>query len=227
MSTIYQAIAEIVGEIGAIEKSKRNQQQGFNYRGIDDFYNNLNPLFAKHGIFSVPEVLSGEREERQNKSGGLLLYSRLRIKYTFYAADGTNVSCIVEGEGMDSGDKASNKAMAVAHKYALMQVFCIPTVEVEDPDAESHQVAPRATQKPSTQKPLQQTPATGAWSDLIIALKEAASEGDEQLYSTWRTNRANMTNHQIIEAQKEMPDVIKRRLEHLTRLKSKSAETTA
>ena len=38
---------------------------------------------------------------------------------------------------MDSGDKATNKAMSVAFKYACFQVFCIPTEEMRDPDAET------------------------------------------------------------------------------------------
>ena len=38
---------------------------------------------------------------------------------------------------MDSGDKASNKAMSAAFKYACFQTFCIPTEEMQDPDAET------------------------------------------------------------------------------------------
>ena len=38
---------------------------------------------------------------------------------------------------MDSGDKASNKALSIAFKYACFQVFCIPTEEMKDPDAET------------------------------------------------------------------------------------------
>ena len=34
-------------------------------------------------------------------------------------------------------DKATNKAMAIAYKYLCFQVFCIPTEEMSDPDAES------------------------------------------------------------------------------------------
>lgn len=41
---------------------------------------------------------------------------------------------------MDSGDKATNKAMAIAFKYACFQVFCIPTEEMKDPDAECHEI---------------------------------------------------------------------------------------
>ena len=132
---IYQKISAIMAEVPAIGKTKRNAQQGFNYRGIDDVQNALQNLLPKHGVFYVPEVLDSIREERQTKTGGNLIYSVLKMKYTFYASDGSSVSAVVIGEGMDSGDKASNKAMAVAMKYAMFQVFCIPTEELDDPDA--------------------------------------------------------------------------------------------
>ena len=61
----------------------------------------------------------------------------MKIKYTFFATDGTFVSATMAGEAADSGDKASNKAMSIAHKYALLQVFCIPTDDAKDPDSAS------------------------------------------------------------------------------------------
>ena len=140
---IYAAMAAIMKETDAIGKDQRNQQQGFQYRGIDDVYNAMHHVLAKHGVFMTPEVLEKSREERTNKNGTVLAFTIMRMKYTFYAEDGSNVSCTVEGEGMDSGDKSSNKAMAVAHKYAMLQTFCIPTAEVKDPDAEVHEVAPK------------------------------------------------------------------------------------
>ena len=133
---ILPALASISMLIGAISKDKRTEQGGkFYYRGIDDVMNALHPLLADAGVTIIPEVLSHEREERTTSGGGRLIYSILRIKYTFYASDGSNVSAVVIGEAMDSGDKASNKAMSVAFKYACFQVFCIPTEEMEDPDA--------------------------------------------------------------------------------------------
>lgn len=134
---IYEAISAVMQEGAFIGKDKKNQQQGFKYRGIDDVMNVFNPLMAKNGIFVVPEVLEASREERQTSKGGNLIYSILKVKYSFYATDGTHVDAVVIGEGMDSGDKASNKAMAVAMKYALFQTFCIPTEEMQDPDAET------------------------------------------------------------------------------------------
>lgn len=77
----------------------------------------------------MPEVLESRREERQTKGGGNLIYTVLKLKVTFYAEDGSNVSAIVQGEGMDSADKSTNKAMSAAYKYALFQLLCIPTEE--------------------------------------------------------------------------------------------------
>lgn len=143
---IYTAINGIMEEIGAIGKTSKNQQQGFMYRGIDAVMNALQPALVKYKVFVVPEILEQKREERVTGKGGNLIYSVLKIKYTFYAEDGSSVSATVIGEGMDSGDKASNKAMSVAFKYACFQVLCIPTEEMKDPDAET---PPESLPKPT------------------------------------------------------------------------------
>lgn len=140
---IYESISAVMGEIGAIGKNSRNQQQGFMYRGVDAVMNAINPALTKYKVFVVPEVMEQTREERTTQKGGLLIYSICKVKYTFYAEDGSNVTAVVIGEGMDSGDKATNKAMSVAFKYACFQVFCIPTEEMVDPDAECPDPAPR------------------------------------------------------------------------------------
>ena len=142
---IFQSITKIMEEVPAIGKNKKNIQQNFMFRGIDDVMNTFQPLLAKYKVFIVPQVLEQNREERQTSKGGTLLYSICRIKYTFYAEDGTSVEAIVVGEGMDSGDKATNKAMAIAMKYAMFQVFCIPKEEMKDPDSESHSVTKKVT----------------------------------------------------------------------------------
>lgn len=134
---IYGAICKIIEEMNPISKDKKNQQQGFAYRGIDDVMNTLKPLLAKHKVFVTPEIREQRREERQTSKGGNLIYSICTMKYTFYTDDGSHVSAVVIGEGMDSGDKATNKAMSIAFKYACFQVFCIPTDEMKDPDAET------------------------------------------------------------------------------------------
>lgn len=134
---IYESINAIMAECPAIAKAQKNAQQGFMYRGVDVVMNVFQPLLAKYKVFVVPEVLDALREDRQTKSGGNLIYTILKVKYTFYAEDGSFITATVQGEGMDSADKSGNKAMSVAFKYAMFQVFCIPTEEMKDPDADS------------------------------------------------------------------------------------------
>nr|DAY15442.1 MAG TPA: ERF superfamily protein [Caudoviricetes sp.] len=134
---IYETITAVMAEIGAVGKDSRNEQQRFMYRGIDAVMNAINPALIKHKLFVVPEIMEQKREERHTAKGGNLIYSICTVKYTFYAEDGSSVSATVIGEGMDSGDKATNKAMSIAFKYACFQVFCIPTEEMKDPDAET------------------------------------------------------------------------------------------
>lgn len=134
---ITKSLCAITSEIGSIGKNKKNAQQGYSFRGIDDLMNALHPLFAKYGVVVVPEVLESSREERVTAKGSALISAILRVKYHFTAIDGSEVCATVIGEGMDSGDKASNKALAVAYKYACFQVFCIPTEEVADADPDN------------------------------------------------------------------------------------------
>ena len=144
---IYTAMAAIAAEIGAIGKDKRcTQGANFAYRGIDDVYNALNPIMAKHGVFVLP--IAGERmtETRQTQKGATIEVVVMRMTYKFCHADGSSVEAVTVGQAMDSGDKATNKAMAIAHKYAILQAFCIPTEDMEDPDAIAEQLAPREMQ---------------------------------------------------------------------------------
>lgn len=150
---IYGKIADCMRQLGAIGKTSKNMQQGFMYRGIDAVMNALNPVLTENRMFCVPEVLEQHREERQTRNGGNLIYSILKMRYTLYAEDGSSVSAVVIGEGMDSADKSSNKAMSVAYKYAMFQIFSIPTEEMADPDAET---PPESTRKPAQAQHIQQ-----------------------------------------------------------------------
>lgn len=136
---IYKSLCAIQKEIGAIGKNKRSPGVSFAYRGIDDVMNELHPLLAEFGVTIVPEVVDHKREERLTTSGKPMIFSIMTIRYHFVAIDGSEVVATVVGEGQDLSDKASNKAMAIAYKYACFQVFCIPTEEMAKADPDGYQ----------------------------------------------------------------------------------------
>lgn len=150
---IYGKMIEVMGKVPAIGKEQRNTQQGFNFRGIDQVMNALQNILPQVGVFYLPEVLESTREVRETKNGGKNTFTTLKVKYTFYAEDGSNVSAIVQSEGMDSADKSSNKAMSGACKYALFQAFNIATEEFKDQDADDPDTYGTEAAAPSSVKP--------------------------------------------------------------------------
>jgi hypothetical protein len=146
---IHYKMAAILSELPAIGKSERNEQQQFMFRGHDQVLNALNPLLAKHGVYATPMVLDRVTAQRQTRSGGVMYEVNLHVKYTFYASDGSSISASAWGEGTDSGDKSTNKAMTMAFKNVLNQVFAINTQETQNLDTDrSHPEDTVARQDP-------------------------------------------------------------------------------
>lgn len=170
---IYKQMSKIMAEVSPIAKARKNVAQSYMFRGVDDVYLALQELMAKHGVFSLPEVMAERTEDRTTQKGAALIYRVLTIKYTFFAEDGSNVSAVVVGEGMDSGDKASNKAMSVADKYALLQAFKIPTDDPKDPENDSHDVAKKKPPQEPMVKPQIYNNAYTQHQDLIIPTLKA------------------------------------------------------
>lgn len=141
MSLIFTKMSDVMKEIKSVGKDQTNSAQGFKFRGIDQFVNALYPALCKHGVFMTTECI--ERTEilkdvvRGNGKASVDKHVALRMKYTFWAEDGSNVSSSVASEGIDSGDKATNKALSAALKYALIQTFSIPTEDMAEGDADS------------------------------------------------------------------------------------------
>lgn len=177
---VYAAISAVAKDMATtgISKDRKNAQQGFNFRGIDQVYNALAPALVNHGLVILPRITERTVTERTTQKGGVLFYVVVKAEFDFISTeDGSIHTVVTYGEAMDSGDKATNKAMSIAYKYAAFQAFCIPTEETAiDADAEVHQVQPAAadqilaefTQYASTEndsKRLQENYAT-TWSRL-------------------------------------------------------------
>jgi len=140
---VYAAIASVMARLAeaGISKERKNEQQGYKFRGIDDVYNALAPILSGAGLCILPFVKERTVTERATKSGGALFYVCVHVDFALVAAaDGSSHTISVVGEAMDSADKATNKAMSAAYKYACLQAFCIPTEGDNDADSTTHDV---------------------------------------------------------------------------------------
>ena len=140
---VYAAINAVQAAMAkeGISKDRKNQQQGYSFRGIDDVYAALAPHLAKEGLCILPRVVNREVAERETKSGGTLINTVLTVAFDFVSVvDGSHHTVVTVGEAMDSADKSSNKAMSAAYKYAAFQSYAIPTEGDNDADATTHEV---------------------------------------------------------------------------------------
>ena len=143
--SVYKAINAVQADLAlvGISKDRTNTAQGYKFRGIDDIYNAVSPMMAKHGLCILPRAVSRSCVERTNAKGTSLFYVTVEVEFDFVAAsDGSTHIVRAYGEAMDSGDKATNKAMSAAYKYAVMQAFAIPTEGDNDADAHTHEIKP-------------------------------------------------------------------------------------
>jgi ERF superfamily len=160
MSAVTSAILNVMEDLSkvGISKDRENQQQHFKYRGIDDLRNTLAPILVKHKLLILPCVKERECSERESRQGGALFSVVLKVEYEFLCVldDSTKIVGPFFGEAMDSGDKATNKALSVTYKYMCIDTFCIPTEAGDDagndPDASTHQVVPTPEPPPVIQK---------------------------------------------------------------------------
>ena len=148
--TVYEAINRVMEDVRSVGKNDRNNQQNFNFRGIDATVNALSPAMRKHGLTVRPSnILSIEHIPFTSAKGALGVSCRVLVEYTFTDKEGDSCTSIVAAEANDYGDKATPKAMSVAFRTCLLQSFALPTDEV-DPDAESYD---HGQQAPATATP--------------------------------------------------------------------------
>lgn len=141
--TVYKKIAKVVSilEKTGIEKGRKNQQQGYTFRGIDDIYNVLSGALVDCDLVILPRILKRDCQERTTAKGGIIFYTFVEAEFDIVSAeDGTSHTVRTFGEAMDSADKSTNKAMSAAYKYMALMTFCIPTEADNDTENHTHEV---------------------------------------------------------------------------------------
>lgn len=172
---IYKKMSQVMKEIGHVGKDQKNIQQGFKFRGIDNFVNALYPALTKHEVFMTPRATSYTQEIKEvvRSSGkpGVDKHVSIMMEYDFYAEDGSKVTVgPIPAEGLDSGDKATNKALSAALKYALIQTFSVPTEDMAEADLDSPEIGTR-TKPTATKSVASVEPSTIAASPLTDEVK--------------------------------------------------------
>lgn len=163
---VVEALIEVMREVSHVAKLDRNDQQHFNFRGIDAVVNAVGPALRKVGVVILPQLVKRKQEVMEvGKNNTAMVFTEVTVRYTAlysptvnaFGGDpimlpGTGIAVVsrnmlsteVVGEAFDSGDKGTAKAMSVAYRIFLLQLLTLPTTE-PDPDATSHQLASSET----------------------------------------------------------------------------------
>ena len=157
---IFEAINKIMTDLEPISKSRKNEQQGYMFRGVDDVMNAIAPLMTKYGVFpSIVDTQDIYKDEVVSAKGTRGYHYVRRYTIRFYATDGSFVDVKSDGEAIDYGDKASNKAASVAYREAILKTFVVP-FKGDDIENSDHEIVPeKPIVKSIPPKPLAQTSA--------------------------------------------------------------------
>lgn len=140
--TVIAALSAVMADVQSVRKDSRNASQGFNFRGIDAVMNSVGPALRQHGVVIVPETVDITHRDAQTTGGKAAREATVVVTYRAYGPAGDSITIQAPGESLDSGDKATPKAMSVAYRTALLQALTIPTDDPE-PDAQTYERAAR------------------------------------------------------------------------------------
>lgn len=137
--TVFAALSAVMADVSHVGKDGRNEKQNYAFRGIDGVVNAVGPALRAHKVIVSPELLTYEYGSVTVGSNRTPMgHARVTVSYRFYGPAGDSITAIAPGEAMDSGDKATAKAMSVAFRTALLQALALPTND-PDPDATSYE----------------------------------------------------------------------------------------
>lgn len=162
---IFTAVNEIMKSVGYVKKQRAS---GLNYTfaGETALIEALRPEMVENGIFCYVRDYHVISEEPYTTAKGTEMQNvRIKANIVFnHAPSGTEIVVCALGEGADTSDKATNKAMTGAYKYALRQTFCIETGD--DPDKE--RVERAARQQPRRQAKQEPQPEADAEPEMAV-----------------------------------------------------------
>lgn len=143
-----------------IAKNGINKEQKYKYRSLEDVVNAIAPLLVKHCLLLTPEVVKMDISSFTGRSGGIMHRAVVHTNYNVICTcDGSKHVISACGEGVDSSDKATNKANSFCYKYAITQAFNIPFADMSQLDGDKGEGYDDRDNKPA---PAQATPPAQA-----------------------------------------------------------------
>lgn len=133
---LYAKLAEVMSEIGYVEKRGYNDFHKYRYVTEADLVDAVREKLAARNVMVIPSLTGIDERAVTNAKGKASTITTAKVAFTFCDGD-TGQTHVAEwaGAGDDPADKGLYKAYTGAVKYFLMKSFLIPTGD--DPEADA------------------------------------------------------------------------------------------
>ncbi|MEV0619541.1 ERF family protein [Nonomuraea sp. NPDC050404] len=143
---VHVAFMRVMRDIRAVAKlDKPTEGVRFDYRGIDRAMEAYAPVTRRHGVIIMPTEVQANYAPATTSTGKATRECTVIVQYRIWGPMGDWMPASAAGESLDSGDKGTAKAQAVALRTLLFHGGMVPTRDT-DPDAhniERGEAAPR------------------------------------------------------------------------------------
>ncbi|WP_242892634.1 ERF family protein [Actinomadura litoris] len=135
---VHVAWSRVMGEIREIGKADKVQSgpARFDYRGVDRALNVFGPACRRHGVLVIPTRVQSSYRDTRTSGDKPTRECTVVVSYRIYGPKGDYIEAEAAGESLDTQDKGSAKAQAVALRTLLYHAGLVPTQDT-DPDAHS------------------------------------------------------------------------------------------
>jgi ERF superfamily protein len=129
---VHIAWARVMADVQLIPKGDRREDRGgqYNFRGVDRVITAVGPALRRHGVLLMPVKVSNVTyRDQTTKAGNVMQECTLTVDWQVIGPMGDLLPVVLQsvGQANDTGDKATAKAMSIAHRVLFLTSLHIPT----------------------------------------------------------------------------------------------------
>lgn len=174
---LHTAILKVMEQVQGVEKAGKMTSGGkYSYAQAEDVLRKIRPYMIDAGLTMCPVSTDVVLNEVYKTSSGSSM-NRIVVRRTYritHAPSGEHLDIQVLGEGSDVGDKACNKALTGAGKYARREAFSLEFGE-DDPDKTPSAGMSRKTDDDTEPTEDRSTPKASAYSKAKVMIEKSST----------------------------------------------------
>lgn len=177
----YVAWSRVMETVRGVSKAERVTEgpAKFNYRGVDSALNVFGPACRLHGVLVLPVKVETSYRDTKTSTGKPTRECTAVVTYRIVGPAGDGIEVQAAGESLDTQDKGTAKAQAVALRTLLYHGGLVPT---RDPDPDSVSIergeAPVRSAASYRDEVLEENPNRARMRQIVYELRQQRRGGE-------------------------------------------------